>query len=349
METMKKIYGKNKLLVANTIILFLCAEIFCNILSYRFGYHGDVELSFYTNVFVEIICFVCGVIIASRYGDRFDKKYIPYLCAGSIILSLCCSGSGFIDLYFFDFYAAPIFGFITVYFLAQYYINYCTKSIFHNLMYIFAGSVFIVKNVGEIEPYFIFTLQIALFVSLQSSIKDKRINLINIIHTIVAFMFDCWLVFANVYDYINFEFEEGHIIVRIESVLRTLKPFGKSEKFREIETLNSNFDLMRISGYFGYVAGVFVLVVLTVFIVSIFIKAFRNKDSICAASLTAVSIFGVSYVSSVLMNSGIVFGQIYVDAPILSYGKCGLLITGLLLGLIFADVDKITMKVTESF
>ncbi len=349
MKTIKKIYSQNKFIVASTIMLFLCAEIFCNILSYRFRYHGDVELSFFTNIFAEIIYFMCGVIIAFRYGDRFDKKYIPYLCAGSILLSLCCSDSGFIDLYFFDFYAAPISGFITVYFLAQYYINYCTQSLFHNLMYIFAGTVFIIKNAGEIEPYFIFTLQIALFVCLKSSIKDKRIKITNIIHTVVAVMFDCWFIFANVYDYINFEFEEGHIIVRIESVLRTLQPFGKSENFGEIETLISDFDLMRISGYFGYVAGIFVLAVLTVFIVSIFIKAFRNKDRVCVASLAAVSIFGVSYVSSVLMNFGIVFGRIYVGAPILSYGKDSLLITGLLLGLVFADAEKITTKVTENF
>lgn len=101
--------------------------------------------------------------------------------------------------------------------------------------------------------------------------------------------------------------------------------------------MSSNYNLIRICGFFGYVTGAIVFVILTAFIISLFIKAYKNKDSVQPSLITAVSVLGLRYAASVLINCGIRFGYMDARIPILSDGVIGYFIIGLLLGAIFTD------------
>lgn len=92
----------------------------------------------------------------------------------------------------------------------------------------------------------------------------------------------------------------------------------------------------RIFAFYGYVIGGLMLLIVTVFIVSIFAKALKNKSKMKPLMLVAAAVFSVQYFASVFVNCGVLCG-IDVNMPFISDGYVGYLLNGILLGLIFAD------------
>lgn len=340
MVDLKNVYKQNKAVIICTAMLVFCAEVFCSILSYYLYFKGNIDLSFFGNMILRIASIIGGIYIAYRGLGRINVKYSPVIAVVCVVLTLLCSGSGFIDIFDFSFWIYPLSTILAVYFLAVYYINYCKDSVRHTLFYMLLGIMFIFKTVGEIEAFFIMALQLLLFVSVNRETGNKRIRLINIIYSIISAIGIIFLFVSNIYDYITFKFEEGHMIVRIKDVLKTMKPFGKTEFVSEIGGISSNYNLTGICGFFGYVTGIIVFIILTAFIISICVKAYKNKDNAQPAVLTAVTVLGLRYVLSLLINCGVLFGRIDVRIPVLSDGSVGYFVIGILLGLIFATNNK---------
>ena len=330
METVKKVYRQNKLIVISAVMLVLCSEILCTILK-----RNSEGVSF-IDIAVRLICLAVSTVAAYRFGGTSGGRNLPVLCAALALITVWTAYSGLITIFGVSIYLFPVCAFICVCFLSEYYVKYCTNSLLHSLIYIALGVLMFYNASGDAEAYFITVLQIALFIRFYNRITDKRLKIINIIYTVISAVINSILIVSGIYNYINYRYEEGQNAGLIENVIKTLRPFGKSEGFEDIADLSRTYNLIRISGYFGYVVGIMVFVLLTVFVLSVFFKVLKRKGSIIPVIFAAVSTLGVNYVAGIFVNSGIVLGNLNVDIPVLSGSKYGYIIVGILLGMIFA-------------
>ena len=213
------------------------------------------------------------------------------------------------------------------------------------MFYILLGLIFLFKTVGEIDTFFITALQILLFASTDRKPGNRKVKAINISYNIFSAVCIIFLFASNIYDYFSFRFEEGHTTARINAVLDSMKAFGTTECVSEICNTETGYNLIRIFGFFGYVTGIIIFAILTAFIASICIRSYKNKGKLQPADITAVTILILRYISSLLINCGILFGRIDVKIPVLSDGAVGYLLIGILLGAILSEADSKRNKI----
>lgn len=337
MKTLKKIYEQNKALIIITAMLVLCAEV-VNVLI-AVGFNEPVDVAFAFNGVLKILGMLFGIVAAYVIFSRMKENLSPFLAI------VCVVGMSISNYYYcsgrfaYDTLVMSCLSVAAIYFLAVYYLSRCRDSVLHMVFYILINLQFCYITAGNINAFFGCGLQVLLFVWFNRTIKNKHIRIINIVYSINSI---CWIIalfIGNIYDYFTFEFTEGHKMVLVNDVIKTVKPFGRTEKVNEIIDF-PYLELTKISGLFGYVFCIAVIIVVTAFIFCIYIKVCKNREKVQPALLTLAAVTGIQYLSYLVNNFGILFGEMDTCLPVISDGVSGYILIGTLLGLTFVEANK---------
>ncbi len=334
MKTVKNVYKQNKLITISTILTVLCTEILCtvmNILNY------NAEWSAVGNAVLRIAVMLAGIYVAYKGGRYLSRYWLTFNFLIYTLLAVlgCRSGPFYLLSAGFVFY--EFFSFFALIFLALYYTEKCIGSVKCSVLYFFIGAIYVIGTYDEKEAFIALSMQLFLFVYVYGKIKNRTVKFI---HTVIGFGSLFTLISLAVYNlvaYADVKFLEGSSMIRLlEALPETFKAFGKSELMNEFQRAVIDYTPARIFAFYGYVVGGLMLLIVTVFIVSIFVKAIENKSQMRPLMLVAAAVFSAQFFASVFVNCGVLCG-IDVNMPFISDGSVGYLLNGILLGLIFAD------------
>ncbi len=332
MKTIKKIYSQNKFVVISTVLTVLCSEILCTVMNII---HYNVEWSSLGNIVLRIAVLSGAVFIAYKSGQYLSRYCLTFNFLIFPILAVLSCRSGPFQLIYADFPFYELYSLFGLIFLAVYYVEKCIDSVKCSLLFFFIGAIYVIGTYDEMEAFIALSMQLFLFVYVYGKISNKTVK---IIHTVIAFGSLFTLISLAVYNlvaYADVKFLEGSSMIRLlEALPETFKAFGKSELMDEFQRAVIDYSPARIFAFYGYVIGGLMLLIVTVFIVSIFVKALENKSKMKPLMLVAAAVFLVQYFASVFVNCGVLCG-IDVNMPFISDGSVGYLLNGILLGLIF--------------
>ena len=333
METIKKIYSQNKLVVISTVLTVLCSEILCTIMNIL---HYNVGWSSLWNTVLRIAVLSGAVFIAYKCGQYLGRYCLTLKVLIFPILAVLSCSSGPLQLIYTDYHFYALYSLFGLLFLAVYYVEKCIDSVKCTLLYFFIGAVYVIGTYDEMEAFIALSMQVFLSVYVYGKMKSR---IVKFIHTVIGFASLFALISLAVYNlvaYADIKFLEGSSMIRLlEALPETFKAFGKSELMEEFKRAVIDYTPARIFAFYGYVVGGLMLAIVTVFIVSIFVKVLENKSKMKPLMLVAAAVFSVQYFASVFVNCGVLCG-IDVNMPFISDGSVGYFMNGILLGLIFA-------------
>lgn len=333
MKKLKNIFKQNKIIVISTILTVLCTEILCTFMNIQ---HYNVEWSSLWNTVLRIAVLSVAVYIAYKGGRYLSGYCLTFNFLIFPILAVLSCRSGPFHLLMVDYGFYDFFSFMALIFLALYYTEKCVDSVKCTLLYFFMGAIYVAGTYDEMEGFIALSMQLFLFVYVYGKIKNKTVKFI---HTVVGFGSLFTLMSLAVYNlvaYADVKFLEGSSMIRLlEALPETFKAFGKSELMDEFQRAVIDYSPARIFAFYGYVVGGIMLLIVTVFIVSIFVKAIENKSQMRPLMLVAAAVFSAQYFASIFVNCGVLCG-IDVNMPFVSDGSVGYFLNGILLGLIFA-------------
>ncbi len=333
METVKKVYSRNKFIVISFLFAVICSEILCTVMDIKFY---NAELSSAGNILLRIAVLSACIFVAYKGGRYLSKHMLTFNTVIYSLLAVLGCRSGPFHLLMVDYSFYHFFSFFALIFFALYYTEKCTGSVGASLVYFFLGTVYVMGTYDEPEGFIALSMQLFLFVYVFGKIKNKAVRIIHIIFSFGSLFVLMALAAANIIAYAEIRFLEGSsVISMLHTLFETVKPFGEAEIMSEFPGRNIDYNLARIFGFYGYVIGAVMLLIITAFIVSIFMKALENKGKMKPLILLAAAVFSVRYFASIFVNSGILCG-IDVTMPFICDGSWGCLVMGILLGLIFA-------------
>lgn len=333
MKTLKNIYKQNKFIVISTLLAVICSETLCHIMNIRFY---NVEWSTIGNTLLRLaVMFVC-LLIAYK-GSRYISKYLlTFNFVVYTLLGVLSCRSGPFHLLMVDYAFYDFFSFLALIFFALYYMEKCADSVKCSLLYFFMGAIYVAGTYDEMEAFIALSMQLLLFIYIYSKLKSKAVRLIHIIFSFGSLFALVSLAVANFVAYAEVRFLEGSTAMRrLHTLYETVKPFGTAEIMSEFQRANIDLNLARIFGFFGYIIGGLILLIIASFIVDVCVKALKSKSEMKPVILVAVAVFLVRYFASIFVNSGIMCG-IDVRMPFLCDGGLGYFVIGTLLGLIFS-------------
>ena len=347
MERIKHIYTNNKAIILSTAMLVLCAQAVNALI--RLTDNESVDLTFTANGALKILCMLfgiaCGYVLISRINVKLSPAFALFCVVGmSVSNYYCCTGR-----FAYDTLVMSCLSVVAVYFLAVYYLSRCRESVLHMIFYILINLQFCYVTIGNINAFFGYGLQVLLFLRFNQTIKNKYVRIANIVY---SFNSICWIItlfISNIYDYFTFEFTEGHKMAVVQEVIKTMKPFGRTEKVNGIIDY-PYFELTKICGLYGYVFAAVIVLFLLTFALCILLRAYRSGEGVQPAIMTLAAVTVTQLVISVPSNFGILFDEIDACLPVISDGASGYLITGILLGTLFKEAggnEKTHMKSRE--
>ena len=337
MHLIKKIYSKNKFIVISAVLAIVCCETLCHIMNIRFY---NMEWTTVGNTLLRLaVMFVCMFI--SYNGGRYISKYMLTfnLVAYTLFGVLSCRSGPFylltVDYAFYDF-----FSFLALIFFALYYTEKCADSVKCSLLYFVIGAIYVIGTYDEPEAFIALSMHLFLFVYLYGKLKSKAVRIVHIIFSCASLATLVFLSVANFVAYAEVRFIEGSTTMRnLYTLYETVKPFGTAEIMSELQRPYTDLNLAKVCGFFGYIIGGLILLIIATFIVAVCVKALKSKSEMKPMIFVAAAVFLVRYFASVFFNSGIMCG-IDVSMPFLCDGSSGYFVIGTLLGLIFAtDTD----------
>lgn len=333
METIKKIYSQNRIIVISTMLMVLCTESLCSVINIL---HYNVEWSTLWNTVLRIAVLSVAVYIAYKGGKYLSRYCLTFNFLIYTLLAVLSCRSGPFHLLMVDYGFYDFFSFMALIFLALYYTEKCVDSVKCTLLYFFMGAIYVAGTYDEMEGFIALSMQLFLFVYVYGKIKNRTVKFI---HTVIGFGSLFTLISLAVFNlvaYADVKFLEGSSMIRLlEALPETFKAFGKSELMDEFQRAVIDYSPARIFAFYGYVVGGLMLLIVTVFIVSIFVKTIENKSKKKPLMLVAAAVFSAQFFASVFVNCGVLCG-IDVNMPFVSDGSAGYLLNGILLGLIFA-------------
>lgn len=332
METIKKIYSQNRIIVISTMLTVLCTESLCSVINIL---HYNVEWSTLWNTVLRIAVLSGAVFIAYKGGKYLSRYCLTFNFLIYTLLAVLSCRSGPFHLLMVDYGFYDFFSFMALIFLALYYTEKCVDSVKCTLLYFVMGAIYVAGTYDEMEGFIALSMQLFLFVYVYGKIKN---NTVKFIHTVIGFGSLFTLISLAVYNlvaYADVKFLEGSSMIRLlEALPETFKAFGKSELMDEFQRAVIDYSPARIFAFYGYVIGGFMFLIVTAFIVSIFAKAIENKSKKKPLMLVAAAVFSAQFFASVFVNCGVLCG-IDVNMPFVSDGPIGYFLNGILLGLIF--------------
>ncbi|MBQ3137210.1 MAG: hypothetical protein IJB74_07005 [Clostridia bacterium] len=333
METVKKVYSQNKFIVISFLFALICSEILCTVMDVKFYY---AVRSSAVSILLRIAVLSACIFVAYKVGRYLSKEMLTFNTVLYALTAVLGCRSGPFHLLMVDYGFYYFFSFFALIFLSLYYTEKSTDSIGASLLYFFLGTVFVTGTYDEPEGFIALSMQLLLFVHVFGKIKKKAVRIIHIILSFGSLFALLALAAANVVSYAEIRFLEGSSIIKmLRTLSETVKPFGKAEIMSKFPGGNIDYNLARIFGFYGYVIGTVMLLIITVFVISIFMKAFEHKSKMKPLILLAAAVFSVRYFASIFINSGVVCG-LDVTMPFICDGSWGYFVMGILLGLIFA-------------
>ncbi|MBR3975728.1 MAG: hypothetical protein IKJ88_07715 [Clostridia bacterium] len=334
MKTVKKLYKQNKLVVISTILTVLCSEILCAVMNVL---HYNVEWSSLWNSVLRIAMLSVAVFIAYKSGKYLSKYCLTLNFLIFPIFSVLSCSSGPFQLIYTDYHFYALYSLFGLIFLVAYYVEKCIDSVKCSLLYFFIGAVYVIGTYDEMEAFIALSMQLFLFVYVYGKIKSKTVKFIHMVIGFGSLFTLISLAVCNLGAYADIKFLEGSSMIRLlEALPESFKALGKSELIDDFQRSVTDYNPARIFAFYGYVVGGLMFAIITVFIVSVSIKAIENKSKMKPLAFVAAAVFSVQFFASIFLNCGVICG-IEVSMPFISDDSVGYFMNGILLGLIFAD------------
>lgn len=344
MSIFRQVCRKNWYIIASTLLLAVTSGILCGIMVYDKQYFSPDKFSVCIGMmFFDVVLLIAAFLITYFFADVLKKKYSSLITFALVIPAFIFREnelSNVIDYCTFFFIAAVLS-------LTFYYVNYCVESVWHTVFYITMITAMSAVMFYDVEFYIIALVNIFLFLTNHRSVNKKTVKIINLIFTVALSLFFLLTFVIRITEYsdsisvdteIISEYEKFRAVSILEKMFATTKAFGTSEFFGEFANESFTYNLAKISGYYGYVAGIGMLILFVVFMVSFLTGYRKNKPEHGVAAI----VITVSIVTAIVIN----FGCCTVaqsDIPFLSLLPGEYLKAGLLTGIIFAS-DKAQIK-----
>lgn len=349
MKTLKQICRKNRYIIASALLLFVCSEVLVGVMVYDQQYFTLKPYNSYVSIAVlRVLLLFAGFLISYFCAGILKEKYSPLILSVLMLLAVIYREN---DLNLLFNYYSICFVAVTLS-LAFYYVNYCTDSIKHTLIYIAVTTALWGMLFFEIELFVIVAVNIFLFITNQKSISQKSVKAVNWIFAGVSSVF---LILESVVSMIShmeyrhnrnghleIGYTESDTIPLLEKMMITSKEFGVSEYFSEFADERYVYNLAKIFGYYGYYAGVAMIIVVVAFAASIIIGCCKKLDKMKSVCGAAAIMLVVRTAAALFINFGII-STMDSHLPFIALCTCGCINVGLIIGFLFAaDKEMIT-------
>lgn len=340
MRIFRQVCRKNWYIIASTLLLVVASGILCGIMIYDKQYFSPDTFSLRIGFMaLDVALLIAAFFIAYFFADVLKKKYSPLITFALVIPAFIFRGNelnNVIDYCTFFFIAAILS-------LTFFYVNFCVNSVLHTAFYVAMITVMSAVTYYDVEFYIIALVNIFLFLTNYRSVNKKTVKIINLIFTVALSLLFILTFVIRITEYsdsisadteIISEYEKFRDVSALKKMFATTKTFGTSEFFGEFANKSFFYNLAKISGYYGYVAGAAVAILFVVFMVSFLIGYRKNKPAQGVAAIVII----VSTITAIVINFGC-YTVVQSDIPFLSLFPGEYLKAGLLTGIIFAS-DK---------
>lgn len=344
MNIFRQVCRKNWYIIASTLLLVVASGFLCGIMIYDKQYFSPDMFSVSIGLMaVDVALLIAAFFITYFFADVLKKKYFLLITFALVIPASIFRESVLNDVFSY----CTFFFIVTILSLTFYYVNFCVNSILHTVLYIAMITVMSAVMYYDVEFYIIALVNVFLFLTNYHSVNKKTVRIINLIFTVALSLLFLITLVIRIRDYsdsisadteIISEYEKFKDVSALKKMLAAIEAFGTSEFFGEFANKSFTYNLAKISGYYGYVAGAAVAILFVVFMVSFLIGCRKNKPAHGVAAIVII----VSTVTAMVINFGCyTVAQSYI--PFLSLFPGEYLKVGLVTGIIFAS-DKAKFK-----
>ena len=348
MKNLKQICKKNGYIIAITLFLFVSSEVLVGVMVYDQQYFTlNPFISYISIAVLRVFLLFAGFLLSYFCAGILKKKYSSLILSALMLLAVIFRDNDFnliLNYYSICFVAVTLS-------LAFYYVNYCTDSIKHTLIYIAVTTALLGMLFFEIEFFVIISVNIFLFIANQKSIGQKSVKVVNwifagissaffILESVVS-MISHMEYRHNRNGYLEIGYTESDTIPLLEKMMITSKEFGASEYFSEFADERYVYNLAKIFGYYGCYAGTAMIIMVVAFVVSIIIGCCKKQDKMKSVCGAAAIMLIVRTVAALFINFGII-STMDSHLPFIALCTCGCINIGLIVGFVFV-ADKETI------
>ncbi len=346
MTEFKKICKKNWYIIVSVMMLDICTEIFMIIINCPLEVQDTGPACIFGEMALRTVCLVASASGAYFLAHRLNNKHALGITLIAIFSFL------FYSDYTINEYIPVGYGFLVICFtvalisISFYYVNRCKDSIKNTIRYFIVFAVFALFAYLGAEFYAIIAVHFFLLAISFESFTKPSIKILNLCCAVIlAVIFVLVLRVQIAEDFRDFRNLEHRDYI-INEMIDSVKPFGKADNIESVMTLEEQFNIIKIFGIYGYVAGILMILLLINFVVSIVVGARKKQGKMKLTANVAAINFVMMVIASVLENLGIV---IFPDShmPIVSLCNCGHTVTGLVIGLVFA-ADREVIKAEKT-
>jgi len=341
-RTLKESVKSNLFIVITTALFVAASEILTGIMRYDLYYDEIGPSEFFGSIIFRILAIPAGFILPYYFGRFLHNKFSVVVAATATIFIVIRSfeNRGYINDFFYN-----IFFVLALLSLSFYYITSCRNSLAHTICYYIISTALAAATFDKIEFFIVLVTILLIFASNRVLIKRKFVLIVNSVFAIAAIILSACMFADKMDAYLGITFIEGSTI-HPERVMLALEQFGKSENFSTIAEAPSIYNLTKIFGYYGNIAGAATCAVIALFVSGFIMKCFKGPSRTKTASLVASIIVSIKCLAGIFENFAIISG-LYVGIPVLSEGSGGYFIIGILLGFLLAPLR--IPKLLDSF
>lgn len=342
MKSLKQSCKNNWYVIAATLLTVVCSEVLIGIMKCN-SFPESFDLpEFSGNSVLKVAVLVGGVILSFVITAMFSSKFsgiFAMICTVNTVL-FSCSVFDSEGWFYCSLFAAVIM-------LMFYYKNACIYSAGHTVFYYILLTALTVTIAIQdmIEIFVILITAVVIFAVNRNEISSKSALVINYVFSVLAIIAVICLFVEGMDSYFGVKFVEGDSY-HPELLFLTTKPFGEAEYYPYMMEESSIYNLAKIFGYYGYVAGTAMCVVITFFALSFFVKCFGSNKNPCPTKILAAMMISVRCIAGFFENFSL-SGSMYVRIPVLSDGIAGYLLVGIMLGfMLMSDEIMYSMVIT---
>jgi cell division protein FtsW (lipid II flippase) len=141
------------------------------------------------------------------------------------------------------------------------------------------------------------------------------------------------LAFLNPEDYST---GAGYINLKLDEILSNASWFGNSGGKEFIPEAHTNFVFVTSIYYYGWLLGIILVLILSMFVIRIIFISFRIKDSYGKLLLTGtVALYLAQLATNIAMSLGL-FPLVGISMPFMSYGLMPTLLNAILIGVVLS-------------
>lgn len=334
----------NKGLLIYTVIFMVVSLCLTTIISAKVSYNNNVIAmgGYFARLLIKCIVCVTLFIITFFYGKKLIYKYPLVLVLIGIFVNIVCDNIGYINVFGYGIEIQPFSYVIGLLGLSVCFVKYAVKTSSGALIYIavLLGINYINSSSLITITAFAFSLFLFSYAVIKRLFKNKLTVLLNAIPIIMLGFSSFDYIINGIVGYFNNYYETGYMAYISREVLKAVVPFGGMDSIIASGEV-ANYKLLWIFDCFGWIVGVTVAVMLTIFVALLVIKSICKIKSEEQPFLMVIPIvLVIRYIISMLANFGIVLYGISAPIPILSDGLCGYAVVAIFMGLIISSCEE---------